>query len=544
MDGTTRRELHLVQLLVSLLLVVVSVNIAVLVYARMAMRRGEIAVRSALGASRRRIVAQLFAEALVLSAGAVVVGLALTALALGWVDAVLAQVAGLPFWVDFGLSPGTLLYVLGLALLGAVIVGVVPALQATGRRMQSSLRQLGGGTGVQLGRTWTVLIVAQVAFAVAVLPAALFMGSGWLRYGFAEPGFAAEEFLTADLQMDRESPPSAEAGPGVFGATFAMQNPGDEPAAWVEVEGVAAPAGPESTYSLGAGSRSGHQVRLLRVADDFFDTFVPILAGRQFEPADLGAAATGVIVNRSFVQQIPGDGTALGRRIRYVGRGADAPDDMELGRWYEIVGVASDFPNAMAPGQVQARLYHAVAPGRMHPVNLTVRMRGVAPASFAPRLREITAALDPTLQLRGVRSLDEVMRKQQEGMRMGALAIALVTLSVLLLSAAGIYALISFTVTRRRREIGIRAALGAHPRRILRSIFSRALGQLALGLVVGAAAAALLDRLSEGELMGGKGIVVLPIVAALMLGVGLLAALGPARRGLRIQPTEALRADG
>ncbi|HEV2131741.1 MAG TPA: FtsX-like permease family protein, partial [Longimicrobiaceae bacterium] len=103
--------------------------------------------------------------------------------------------------------------------------------------------------------------------------------------------------------------------------------------------------------------------------------------------------------------------------------------------------------------------------------------------------------------------------------------------------------LMSFTVTRRRREIGIRAALGAHPRRILASIFSRVLGQLALGLVVGAAAAFLLERLTEGELMGGNAGVVLPIVAAITATVGLLAAMGPARRGLRIQPIEALRED-
>lgn len=126
-------------------------------------------------------------------------------------------------------------------------------------------------------------------------------------------------------------------------------------------------------------------------------------------------------------------------------------------------------------------------------------------------------------------------------MRLVAAALAILTLSVVFLSAAGIYALMSFTVAQRRKEIGIRAALGADPTRILRSIFSRALGQLAIGAAVGGIAAAVLDGLTGGDLMEGNGTVVLPIVAALMTVVGLLAALGPARRGLRIHPTEALR---
>jgi ABC-type antimicrobial peptide transport system permease subunit len=122
-----------------------------------------------------------------------------------------------------------------------------------------------------------------------------------------------------------------------------------------------------------------------------------------------------------------------------------------------------------------------------------------------------------------------------------ALAIGLVTLSVFLLSVAGIYALMSLTVTQRRREIGIRSALGAHPGQIVKAIFSRALSQLAVGLAVGGVAAAAIDRLAGGQLMNGQGLVVLPGVAALMAAVGLLAVVAPARRGLRIQPTEALR---
>lgn len=575
MDGTARWELHLIQLLVSMLLVVICVNVAILVYARTATRRSEIAVRSALGASRRRIVAQLFIEALVLSAGAAAVGLGLASLILRQVDAAigreLAHFGGAPFWMNFGLSFGTVLYVLALTVLAAVLVGVVPALKATGHRLQSGLRQLGGGTGMLLGRTWTVLIVAQVAFAVAVLPAAVFSAWTSLRYGTAEPGFAAEEFLTARLEMDQETPLSTkseahereiatrygnlqselvrrlESVPSVSEVTFTQNIPGQEPGARIEVDGMRSSAATAYDSTARPAVVTSHEVGFARVDIRFFDAFgVPILTGRRFTPGDLGAAAATVIVNRAFVQQFLGGGSALGRRIRYDSTGGGStPQHVEVGRWYEIVGVVDDFPaTAMEqPGVARGTLYYPLALGQVHPVNLAVRVRGTTPAAFAPQLREITTALDPTLQLRETRPMDEVMRSEQGAMRLAALALGLVTVSVLLLSAAGIYALMSFTVAQRRREIGVRSALGADPRQILGSVFSRALRQLVVGLVVGAAAAAMVDRLTGGELMGGQGAILLPGVSMLMLVVGLLAAVGPARRGLRIQPTEALRAD-
>ncbi len=546
-------EIPFVHFLITTLLVVVCVNIAILVYARTATRRGEIAVRSALGASRRRIVGQLFVEALVLSAAAAAVGLVVARLALRQVDVLIEQLLFMPFWIDFGLSSGTVVYVLAITVLAALIVGVLPAVKATGHSVHAGLQRIGvGSSGMQLGRTWTVLIVAQV-----------------VRYGVAEPGFAAEEFLTASLVMDAETPPTEEAEayrrefasryadlqvelarrleaePGVSDVTLAMHVPGEEWTVWIEVDGVPTPTEARS-YRVWLGS-AGHQVRFNRVNVGFFDAFdVPILTGRRFDSGDLETTATAVIVNRTFVEQVLGDADALGRRIRYVGAGGEAARGraVELGRWYEIVGVVSDFPIAMDPGVTDAKLYHPMVPGQVYPVSLALRVRGAAPATFAGRLREITAALDPTVRLDRILPLDEVLRQLQVVMRAVALAIVVVTLSVLLLSAGGIYALMSFTVTQRWREIGIRTALGAHPHRILGSIFSRALWQLAIGVVAGVLTLALFDGLTGGQIMGGKRAVLLPAVAAIIMAVGLLAAVGPARRGLRIQPSEALRADG
>jgi putative ABC transport system permease protein len=551
--------LLMMNLVTTMLLVAVCLNVAILVYTRTAMRQAEISVRTALGASRGRIVAQLFIEAFVLSAVGAVAGVAIAALGLRQLAAATLDIAAdLPFWMSFQLSPAAVLYAGVLSVLGAAIVGVVPALKATRRGVQTGTRITGtSGPGMRLGGTWTMLVVAQVAFAVMLLPAAVFNAWKNLRAEMVDPGFAAKEFLTAQLGMDDAQGMDAaaadprdvtrryagrqaelmrrlEAEPRVSSATFAMAIPGDEPVAFIET-----PSG------------SPVRIRFNRVDVHFFRSFdVPMLAGRGFEPADVAPAGAdtakpreggAVVVNQSFALQIFG-GDALGRRIRYAdGNRGDATQNVESGRTYEIVGIVRDFPAGVSPGMndSQLRLYHPVAAGHVQPVTMAVRVRGGAPSTFARRLSEVAAAVDPDLQLRNILSLDEALRREQWIRRLEAAVLGGVSLSVLLLSSAGIYALMSFTVSQRRKEIGIRIALGADRKRIIASIFSRALGQLAVGAALGVAVAAALER--GNNLMQGNAVVVLSLVALFMMAVGFVAALGPARRGLRIEPTEALR---
>jgi ABC-type antimicrobial peptide transport system permease subunit len=169
-------------------------------------------------------------------------------------------------------------------------------------------------------------------------------------------------------------------------------------------------------------------------------------------------------------------------------------------------------------------------------------MRGNEPPRFSSRLRDLALALDPTLRLRVV-TLSEMKRQQLIALRLMLLGSTLVIVTVLLLSAAGIYAMMSFTVSQRRKEIGIRAALGANAGQLLRSIFTKAALQLAAGVAVGTALAFMIDRASDGEMLGTFGRSLVPVTALLVTIVGLFATMGPARRGLRIQPTEALRAE-
>ena len=528
-------------LLISML-VLVCLNVAILVYTRTAMRQAEIGLRTALGASRARIVSQLFIEAFVLSVVAALAGIAIAALGLHQIGTAVQRVTtALPFWMSFRLSPEAVLYAVVLSVFAAAIVGIVPALQATKQGLQAGLRVV-GANGMRLGKTWTILIIAQVTFAVAILPPAV--SSAWEETldGIAGLGFPAEEFLSAQLGMDAGPATGAtfagrqtelmrqlEAEPRVSGVTFAMFNPGNEGGAGIEVEDA---------------ENGVHDVRFNRVDVNFFRVFeVPILRGRGFQPADIVSESGAVVVNQPFAERILGS-NVLGRRIRYVNRnGGPAAQDTELGRWYEIVGIVSDFPTGVNQGMrdTEIKVYHPAAVGQVQPAAIAIRMRDGIASTFTQRLREISLAVDPNLELLNIRGLDEVLRSEQWISRMTAVGFVCITLSVLMLSSAGIYALMSFTVSQRRKEIGIRLALGADWKRIVASIFSRALLQLAAGAAFGAALVVAYERGSGGVILRGHAAVVLPSVAFVMMTVGFLAALGPAWSSLRIEPTEALR---
>ena len=196
--------------------------------------------------------------------------------------------------------------------------------------------------------------------------------------------------------------------------------------------------------------------------------------------------------------------------------------------------------NRMAPDLIAPVFYHPL--GSSTRATVLIRMRSNDPVQFSSRLRELASAVDPTLRLNIV-TFSEMRRQQMIGLRLMLLGSSLVVVTVLLLSAAGIYAMMSFTVSQRRKEIGIRAALGADARQLLGSIFTKAALQLVAGVAMGIVLALLIDRASDGEMLGSLGLRLVPIAALLMVLVGFFATIGPARRGLRIQPTEALRAE-
>ena len=277
-----------------------------------------------------------------------------------------------------------------------------------------------------------------------------------------------------------------------------------------------------------------------------------MLSGRGFQSGDLLESGNAVIVNRSFAKKIL-NGNALGRRLRHLDRNATSQSpEINTSRWFEIVGVVDNLEtNAIDPEDVPPMMYYPVGPAQVQQAALLVHVRGDDPESFIPEFRKLTTATDPSLRLVAAQSgalprtwwqFLSALIGTSGGLapliRATVLAFVLTLSSVLLLSAAGIHALMSFTVTQRRKEIAIRAALGAQPRRVLSGILLRASAQLLFGATLGCLfGGALLNKSATS----GRTAVILTLVTTLMLGAGLLASLGPARRGLRIQPMDALR---
>ena len=545
--------MHALKLVVSLLLVVVAINVAVLVYARTVARTGEIAVRSALGASRRRVVTQLFAEALVLSGTAAAIGLAVAGGGLVLFRRFLQQSIGgeLPFWWDPRLTPGLILYVTGLAVLAAVIVGVLPALKVTGRQLQANLQQISArGSQMQLGRTWTALIVTQVGIAVAALPFTLFIAGSALQRSTTQVAYPADEIVRGWLTLEgwRDAATSEDTVQlAILDARF--RESAARLFARLEAEpSVAAVSFATPRYTLlelEDGSQATVSAIATRVGGDHFGVHqVRVENGRDFTDAERRQGANVAIVDRVLAERI-GQGSAIGKRIRRAAIPASSfTEGAEAGPWLEIVGVVPDFTLQPDFDPEDPQLYLPV-PLEAAPmdVNFSVRVHGTEAAPFSRRLGELAAGVDPALQLDRVRSAADIDRDVQISLKYLALIVLAVTASVLLLSAAGMYAMMSFTVARRRREIGIRSALGATPRRVLSGVFARAAGQLGLGILVGLLISAGIDRAVGGGPFVGKGVLLLPGVALLMMLIGLLAALGPARRGLAVQPTEALQSE-
>jgi putative ABC transport system permease protein len=524
-----------------LLLAVICTNVATLVFARTATRGWEVAVRNALGASRGRIVVQLFTEALAQTALAAGLAIVLARLALRWgVNGVGADV--LPFWITDSLSSTTLLYAGLLALAAAVIVGVLPALRVTRLNVQDGLRrQQAAGASLRFGGVWTTVIVAQVAITVAMMPLAVVGVIASNRFHQRAEGIgAAERYLTAALAFERqELATDVDAARGRRSLAELERRLRAEPG----VEHVAfadrLPVMDTSKYGVEVDAASGAPPTGLRVStlthvsSGFFAAFgSAIVAGRNFSLVDLERRNV-IVVNQSFTRLVFGDRNPVGQRIRIAhGENGAVADD----GWYEIVGIVRDVGWQMPEPMEQAAMYH---PALLQPgTTLRVAVRVHEPMEFAPRLRVLANAVDPEMQLTDVRLLIDSGGRGATLTWTVTYVVAVVALLVLLLSACGIHALMSFIVARRTREIGIRIALGSPPQRIVSGVFTRAFLQIAAGILAGSAVVALkIDFASVTQVLMLIG------AAVVMLIAGLVACMLPLRRALGIDPTVALKAE-
>lgn len=522
-----------------MLLAIVCTNVATLVFARTATRGWEITVRSALGASRRRIITQLFIEALVLVGLAAMLGLAIAKLALRWGLRMVGNDA-LPFWINDSIAPTTVLYTALLTLFGAVIVGILPALRATRTNVQDALRSASAASsGMKFGGFWTTVIVVQVAITVALMPlaaAGIFEASRFMQRA---EGISAERYLTARVGVEREDygmDADAFAARSRLSIEVLERRLREEPGVTHIAFADRLPVMDQFKYNIEVDSVDGvptgtlRRSTLVQLSDGFFDTFgTAVVAGRDFAPVEYESGRV-MIVNESFARHVFGGRNAIGQRVRITGGEIGSLAGEE---WYEIIGVVRDFGWQLPLPHEQSAMYLPRLPLALG--NIAIRVSD--PDAFATRLRQVAADVDPTIRLTDVQPLTDVGGGEAE-MGWALTAVAwLVGFIVLTLSATGIHALVSFTVARRTREIGIRAALGAQPGRIVTGVFARVFMQISAGILAGSGLAVLLGMQSSREVM------LLLAADAIMLVVGLAACAVPLRRALRIQPTEALRSE-
>jgi predicted permease len=540
-----------VHAIVLLLLGAVSANVATLLFARTAMREAEIVVRHALGASRGRVIAQIVTEALVLALAAAVFGLvvAQTTVRYAWARASQIIGDGLPFWVDLTLEPVTIAYAVLLALVATALIGLLPALKATSASVRRGLQGVtsAGGT-IRFGGIWSFIVGAQVACTLLFVPAAVGIAGNADEDRSRWAAFPAEQYLTFRLRMDSEAlagergvpddrligarraraydelASRLRAEPAVTHVTFA-DNLLMMSAEWAQVEmerDGAPPVRLEGTYEGG--------FEMAAVGAGYHDAFgAAIVAGRGLHAADAGASNRPVVVNEAFMRKAGRN--PVGARIRTLPRQGEG----EPGPWQEIVGVVTD--GEMDAGGAEY-IYRAASAAELDPVVVAVRVAGNA-APLAPRAAALARQIDAGLQLRDLGTLQEIVAQRQASEVFGRVVINSILVGAVVFSAAGLYALMAVAVARRTREIGIRVALGANPRHVLGSVFARAARQLGGGIIAGNSLILLLAWRADS--VTADLVVSSVITTVLMAAVGVLACAAPARRALRIQPTEALR---
>jgi putative ABC transport system permease protein len=537
-----------------LLVVLLSSNVALLLFARAATRESEIIVRSALGASRNRIVAQLFAEALVLGGVSAALGLAAVELTLRRFGLAYLEVnlGTQPFWVQPGLSLTTIAYAALLTVIAAIVSGVMPGLKIT-RGLGARLKEGTAGSGLRFGGVWTAVIILQVAVTVIVPAAITFEQRELTRIRSNNVNFADKEYLAVRLEMSTPSGGTdssryvtalatlrqrVAAEPGVEGVTFVDNLPRmPHPSSRVEVQGARAVA--DSTPLPWAN--------VANIEPKYFETLKsPMLAGRAFNASDHASAGAApvVIVDQGFVDQVLHGRNAIGQRVRVTSnRYWSAAAEASGGPWSEIVGVVKDMGmDNVASWDRPSGLYVPAGTESARLDRMIVHVRG-DPLAIVPRIRAIATSVDPTLRLYEFQRVDQVINDMVWIISLWIRATAGLTALALLLSLAGIYAVLSFTVARRTREIGVRIALGASPRRVVTAIFRRPLTQVAMGVVLGGV---VIGAIAVGFSAGALSIVnvaLLVTYVALMFGVCMLACAVPTRRALSVEPTVALRSE-
>jgi putative ABC transport system permease protein len=521
---------------VGFLLLITCANLANLALARASTRQGEFTIRRALGAGRARIVRQLVTESMLLAtlggiAGVVVGGALLRVI-------IAAERATLPRVEEIALDPAVLAFTALVSLIAGVAVGVFPALRVSGASSMAALRQGTRGSGPHQ-RARSVLVVAELAIALMLL-----MGAGLLVRSFSRllavnTGFATERLLTLQMNVGsaravdlvEQSLARIRAVPGVSAASVTSVLPvtGRASGAWFNI--LDRPLPPQETPPAEA-----YRV----VSPEYFTTMgIRLVRGRFPTPDDRADRTPAVVVNEALVKRYWPNEDPIGKQVRL-----GAPENY-LNPPSTIVGIVGDTPDAglNAPAFPAVFMPHAVAPWWSF-FTFVVRTSGPPEAVTASVRRELRA-LFPMTAIRNVRTMDVVLDQSVAPARVSMRLIGAFAIVALITAALGVFGVLSFIVSQRTRELGIRMALGAAPSDVRRMVVAYG-GRLALaGLLIGLAGSFALTRLIASMLFGIEPTdpVTFGAVSAILLGIGLVASWLPARRATKIDPIAALRSD-
>jgi predicted permease len=529
-------------LVVSLVLLVACASVANLLLARAASRSRELAVVTALGASRRRIMGQVLTESLVISTlgGLLGVGLAYWGAAL--MEAAIGPEIEL-YWMTVEVNPTVLAFILGLVFLSSLMAGMLPALRASDVDVSESLKdQSQGSTGLRLGRLSRTLVVAEVAFSFALLAVAGLTAKVPVSWSRLDLGFDREGLFTSRISLRTSKYPERSdwnrfgaelharmtALPGVTEAALCTSLPGTPSSLWlIQHEG-----------EVYLRVQDIPRTRIRVVSPEFFPTLgVAPLEGRLFTDADDLDSPRVVIVNQPFAERFfPGE-SPLGRRIRSGDLESENP-------WMTIVGVVPDLHMNGVDPRTPEGIYVPLWQRPQWNVRTLLRTTG-EPLDLTPQVRAAVAEIDPDTPVYLVSTLDREISEQNRAAAAVALLLVASGLIALLIAAVGLFGILAFSLRRRTREIGVRIALGAEARRVFWLMLKGGMIQVALGLVIGMGLALLLapplrEIFSDTNPLDWT---VYGTVALVLMLTGIVASVVPAVRAVRTKPLEALRCE-
>jgi putative ABC transport system permease protein len=537
--GDSRTPLLVLLAVVGLVLLIATANVANLLLARAAGRRKEIAIRIALGAGRGQIVRQLLTESLTLAGAGGILGVLLAVVATPWLR-ILAE-GRIARAADIAIDGRVLLFALGTALLAGILFGLAPALASIRTDQNADLRSGGRGSAGNLHRSLRAALVAgQVALAMLVLVGAALLTRSLSRLTGVDPGFRVDHLLTARVGLP-ESYKTPDQIVGFYRQLFARL------AALPGVRGVAgSDASPLSeqygSTRFAVDGEPTPEAGKFPVTDavggspNYFEFMgVPLVAGRAFTEHDVRSDdGTPVIVNQALARRFY-HGNAVGRNLIL---GVLSPKPSKL----PIVGVVADTREQQLNKAAGPTIYFASYAGYGRSEIVLVRTAG-NPMALAGALRSEVAALDREAPVSEVRTMEEIVDKSLAGRKFSVLLISLFGALALALAAVGLYGVVSYSVTQRNREMGLRMALGAQQGQVLRMVIGEAMKLTMAGAAVGAVAAVFAGRGLESELYGVRpgDVQSFAGAAAMLLLVALLGAWIPARRAMKVDPVVALR---